>query len=185
MFASARGSEAPFFPFGNLVATVRARDDGALVFELMGKDFPFHSGAVLVLEDLPAAEVSFGQLGRMWAGNRQGLREVMHAALDAEGQALAAKLLDALRRDALLAARHRSAARHGMSSRQRFQEVARLERSLRRSSSLRQDLAQAAAELAERLCPETADAPGALADALALPPPAARRDATAAAAPGR
>ena len=70
-----------------------------------------------------------------------------------------------------------------MSSRQRFQEVARLERSLRRSSSSRQDLAQSAAELAERLCPGTADAPGTLADALALPPPATRRDATAAARP--
>ena len=180
---SALGPAAPFFPFGSLVATVRARDDGALVFELMGKDFPVQSGPVLVLEDLPAAEVGFGQLGRVWAGNRQGLREVVHSGLDAEGQAIVAKLLDALRRDALLAARHRSAARHGMSSRQRFQEVARLERSLRRSSSSRQDLAQSAAELAEHLCPGTADAPGTLADALSLPPPATRRDATAAARP--
>ncbi len=183
VLASARGTEEPFFPFGGFVATARARDDGALVFELMGKDFPIHSGPVLVLEDLPAADESFGQLGRVWAGNRQGLREVVHTALDAEAQALTAKLLDALRRDALLAARHLSAARRGMSSRERFQEVARLERSLRRSSSSRQDLAQAATELAERLCPGTADAPGTLADALALPPAAARRDVTAAAGP--
>ena len=181
--ASARGTGEPFFPFGGLVATVRARDDGALVFELMGKDFPIHSGPVLVLEDLPAGDGSFGQLGRLWAGNRQGLREVIHVSLDAEGQALAAKLLDALRRDALLAAHHRSAARHGMSSRQRFQEVARLERSLRRSSNSRQDLAQAATEMAERLCPGTADAPGTLGDALALPPAAAKRGATAVARP--
>ncbi|HEX7622981.1 MAG TPA: hypothetical protein VF400_05375, partial [Anaeromyxobacteraceae bacterium] len=183
VLASARETEEPFFPFGGLVAAVRARDDGALVFQLMGKDFPILGGPVLVVEDLPATDESFGRVGRVWAGNRQGLREVMHATLDAEGQALVAKLLDALRHDALLAARHRSAAKHGMSSRQRFQEVARLERSLRRSSSSRQDLAQVATELAERLCPATADAPGTLADALKTPPPAARRDATAVTGP--
>ncbi len=183
VFTGAGSAEEPFFPFGSLVARVRARADGALVFELMGKDFPVLSGPVLVLEDLPSGDETFGRLGRLWAGNGQGLREVSHAALDSEGQALAAKLLEALRRDALLAARHRSAARHGVSSRQRFQEVARLERSLRRSSSSRQDLALAAAELAERLCPGTVEAPGTLAEALALPPAAARRDATAAARP--
>jgi S1-C subfamily serine protease len=183
LLASARGTEAPFFPFGSLVAAVRARDDGALVFQLMGKDFPVLSGPVLVVEDLPAADESFGRLGRIWAGNRQGLREVVHATLDAEGQALVAKLLDALRHDAILAARHRSAARQGMSSRQRFQELARLERSLRRSSSSRQDLAQVATELAERLCPATVDAPGTLADALKPPSPTARRDATAVTGP--
>ena len=156
------------------------RPDGALLFELMGKDFPLHDGPVLVLEDLPGAPGSFGQLGRVWAGNRQGLRQVERAALDAEGQALAAKLLDALRHDAVLAARHRAAARHGMTTRERFQEVTRLERTLRRSASSRQDLAQASAEMAERLCPGTADAPATIADALALPP-AARRSATAAA----
>ena len=180
LLASARGADQSFFPFGGLVAAVRARPDGALLFELMGKDFPLHDGPVLVLEDLPGAPGSFGQLGRVWAGNRQGLRQVERAALDAEGQALAAKLLDALRHDAVLAARHRVAARHGMTTRERFQEVTRLERTLRRSASSRQDLAQASAEMAERLCPGTADAPATIADALALPP-AARRSATAAA----
>ncbi|GEJ57113.1 S1 family peptidase [Anaeromyxobacter diazotrophicus] len=184
LLASARGADEPFFPFGGLVAAVRARGDGALLFELMAKDFPVQGGPALVLEDLPAAG-SFGQLGRVWAGNRQGLRLVDHAALDGEGQALAAKLLDALRRDALLAARHRAAARHGMASRERFHEVTRLERSLRRSAGSRQDLAQASVDMAERLCPGTADAPGTLADALALPPAVARggAPATAAAAP--
>ena len=181
LLAGARSTDEPFFAFGSLVAAVRARADGALLFELMGKDFPIHSGPVLVLEDLPAADGTFGQLGRVWAGNRQGLRLVDHAALDAEGQALAAKILDALRRDALLAARHRTAARHGMGTRERFQQVVRLERSLRRSAGSRQDLAQASADLAERLCPGTVDATGTLADALA-PPPAAQRAATATAA---
>jgi S1-C subfamily serine protease len=180
LVASARGIEAQFVPFGGLVAAVRTRADGALLFELMGKDFPLHDAPALVLEDLPAADGSFGQLGRVWAGNRQGLREVDRAALDAEGQALAAKLLDALRHDALLAARHRAAARHGMGTRERFQEVARLERSLRRSTGTHQDLAQASLELAERLCPGTADAPGTLADALALPPAGPRVGATVA-----
>lgn len=183
ILAAARGAEEAFFPFGSLVAAARARGDGAIVFEIMGKEFPVQSGPVLVLEDLPAAAGAFGQLGRLWAGNRQGLRAVDHATLDAEAQALTAKLLDALRHDALLAARHRVAVRQGMSSRERFREVSRLERSLRRSSDSRQDLALAAQELSERLCPSAADAPGTIAEALAVPPPPARRGTAAAGAP--
>ncbi len=163
-----------FFPFGAGVAAVHARSDGALVFELKSHDFPLQTSPLLVVEDLPPrSPASFGALGRIWAGNRQGLREVERASVDAEALGLTAKILDALRKDALLAVAYRGAVRQGLGTRERFQHVSRLERSARRSASSQQDLEQGAADLAERLCPGTSDAVGVLADALAAPHPAA------------
>ena len=78
--------------------------------------------------------------------------------------------------DALAAFAYREAARSGMATREGFQEVKRLERALRRTSGARQDLAQAALDESEQLCPRFADAPATFADALAplvREPPAA------------
>jgi serine protease Do len=159
----------PFFPFGTLSAAVRSRTDGALVFELMSRDFPLQGHPALVLEDLAAPQGEFGRLGRVWAGNTQGLRETPRDELDAETTATLVKLLDALRRDAVLTFRYRAAARESASTRERFQDAKRLERLLKRSSASRAPLGDAGLELAEQMCPRFADAPASLADALTLP----------------
>jgi serine protease Do len=176
--ADAAQALEPFFPFGGVTAAVRARGDGALVFELMSKDFPVTAHPALVLEDLPPAadDAASGRLGRVWAGNRQGLREVPEAAIDADARALLVKALEALRRDAGAAFAYRDATRSGMGTREGFQEVKRLERALRRAATSRQDVAQAALELSEQLCPRFADATGSVADALVPPTPEAPRE---------
>ena len=160
-----------FFPLGGLAAAVRARSDGALLFQIMGRDFPLRAHPILVLEDLPGVDGDgFGELGRVWAGNRQGLRQVGRASMDADALSQAAKLLDALRQDALVAVAYRTAIRVGIDSRERFQEISRLERSLRRATTAQADLGQAAVEMADNLCPATVDAPLTIAAALAVPP---------------
>jgi serine protease Do len=167
--ARARLEVEPFFPFGGLAAAVRVRDDGALVFELMKREFPLMSQPALVIEDVADPQGGAGKLGRIWAGNRQGLREIDRSTLDAESQGVLAKLVDALRRDALAATSYRAAARLGMASRERYQNVTRLERGVRQTAASRQDLAQAGLELAEKLCPAAAEASGTLGEALASP----------------
>jgi serine protease Do len=170
--AASAASVEPFFPFGGLVAAVRTRADGALVFELMAKDFPVQAHAALVIEDLPGAGgAEFGRLGRLWAGNLQGLREVVPSTLDADGKAHVSRLLEALRHDALAAFAFRAAAARSIRSREQFHEVKSAERALRRTAEARQDIAQGALELSEQLCPRSADASGTLADALRAPPP--------------
>jgi serine protease Do len=155
--AAARADGALFYAFGPLVASVTPRADGALLFAVMGKDFPVLGTPALVLEDVPVPD-AFGAPGRLWAGNRQGLSPVDRGALDAESQALLGRLLETLRRDAVGAAALRDASRAGLGTRERYQEVARRERAARRVATGRQDLAQAAADLGDRLCPATAEA---------------------------
>jgi S1-C subfamily serine protease len=157
-----------FFPFGSVAASVHARADGGLVFEVKGRDFPVLTHPVLVLEDLPAPDGGFGHPGRVWAGNRQGLREVAATALDADARVLVARTLDALRHGAVAAVAQQEASRSGMSTREGFQEVKRLEGALRRAAA-QQDLAAAVLEEADQLCPRFAEAPATLADALAAP----------------
>lgn len=170
----ARVAGGSFFPFGTLVAATHSRPDGALVFELKSRDFPLQTNPVLVIEDLPPKTAStFGVAGRIWVGNRQGLREIDRSEMDAETLSQTAKLLDALRRDSVLTMAYRSAVGEGLNTRDRFQQVSRLERAVRRSAASRQDVAQSALELAERLCPSTSDVTETLADALAVPPAAA------------
>jgi len=157
----------PFFPLGSLTAAVRARPDGGLVFELMRKDFPLQGRPALVLEDLPAGGDAFGRLGRIWAGNRQGLEEA--TKLDADSQAQVVRLLDALRQNAGLVASYRAATSLGMATRERWQGLLHMERTLRRAAAAQEDLAQGALELADRLCPSTADATVTLSAVLGIP----------------
>lgn len=181
-----RGRPAAFFPFGPTTGAAAERLDGALVLQLMGRDFPVRAEPVLVVEDLPPLDDGFGRIGRVWAGNGSGLRAVDRASLDADQQALLAKLVDALRRDALLATSFEAALRAGDGTRERFEHASRLERALRKLADSRQELAQGAFDLAERQCPGDAEAPFALVDALFVPPaapPPASGAATAAAAP--
>ncbi|MFL5300578.1 MAG: serine protease, partial [Anaeromyxobacteraceae bacterium] len=129
--ANVRPGVEPFFPFGPLAAAVRGRDDGAVVYEVMARDFPLRAQPVLVVEDLPPPNgAGFGMLGRIWAGNGQALWPVERSSLDGEARSQLVKLLEALRRDAVTVASYRVAAPQGAASRERFQEVARLERTM-------------------------------------------------------
>ncbi|HVE83693.1 MAG TPA: serine protease, partial [Myxococcales bacterium] len=128
----------PFFPFGPLTAALRARPaDGALVYELLNRDFPLRAYPVLLLEDLPpAAADEFGAAGpRAWFGNRQGLKAYGRSDLDGEVQGLLMRLLEALRRDAVAAFEARAADRDANASRERFERAEHLARVLQRTSS--------------------------------------------------
>ncbi|HEY7953836.1 MAG TPA: S1C family serine protease [Polyangia bacterium] len=172
--ADAHSPDAPYFPFGPLTAAVRVREGGALLFELMSRDFPLKTHPILVLEDLPprSGDTSFGTLGRVWLGSAAGLKPYARADLDAEAQAQVVHLLDLLRRDAIATFRYRAAAAGAGSSRERFDQMKRLERALRRTSAQRHDPAQSAVELADRLAPRTGDPSVSLADLFAPPAPA-------------
>jgi hypothetical protein len=160
----------PFFPFGPLAAAVRPRADGALIFEVLSREFPLKSHPIAVLEDLPGPRPeAFGELGRLWFGGPQGLKPYFRAELEGDVQGQLARILDALRRDALATFSYRSAARNALSSRERFEQVARLERGLKRMTAAQKDLTQLLAELADRLGPHGIDVPVHLSDAFTIP----------------
>ncbi len=154
----AQGEMAPFFSFGNRPAAVRARADGALVFELYGRDFPRKVAPLLVLEDLlPADGTDFGDLGRVWFGNERGLKERARRELEAETQQQLSRVLDALRRDAVAAFNYREALPTASDSRPAFENKLRLEKLVERMIGAHQDLSDAASDLADHLSPQTAD----------------------------
>ena len=97
--AIATDADPPFFAFGSLTASVRARPDGSLVFAVFGADFPHTTRPLLVLEDV-AQPGQFGTLGQVYVGSAGGLAAFASAATD--DRALLARTLDALRRDALV-----------------------------------------------------------------------------------
>jgi S1-C subfamily serine protease len=173
LVAFVRATPEPYFPFGPLAAVVRARPDGALFFELMSKDFPVRAGPMVVLEDLPPSGADFGQLGRVWFGNRQGWKGYLHGELDGDTQAQLTRLLDELRHDALAAFAFDEAARQGEGSREHFDEMSKRERALHKAIALRQDVGQTAADLAERLAPKGPEPGLTLAEVLASPTPPA------------
>lgn len=166
----ARSGPWGVFPFGATVAAVALRSDGALLFSLMGREYPVRSVPVLVIEDLAPEGDGFGRPGRVWAGNGSGLRPVERAVLEADAHAHLARLLDALRRDAGVAASFRTAARGQVGSRESFEAVARLELSVRKLAETRQDMAQNALDLADRLTPNDAELGLLFGDVLAAPP---------------
>jgi hypothetical protein len=59
LLTAARTTLDPYFQFGDLVAAVRARDDGVLFYELFFSEFPTRTVPVVVLEDLPSANWCF------------------------------------------------------------------------------------------------------------------------------
>jgi len=167
LLEAALAAPDPFFSFGPLTAAVHARA-GAQIFELFGRDFPFSVWPALVLEDLPpVAPDQFGTPGLLWAGTERGLRSLEHAALDAEEQGLFARLLEALRHDASAAFEWRSSRPAAASSRDRYEQVARQERTLRKTAAARPDLAQAALDLSDREAPDADGAVRQLAEVLA------------------
>jgi hypothetical protein len=109
---------------------------------------------VAVLEDLPPlGSDAFGELGRVWFGAASGLKGYGRSELDAEAQAQVARLFEVLRHDAVNAFEYRAAARQTQMTRERFEQMGRLERSLKRGVTVQHDASQAAADLADRLAP--------------------------------
>ncbi|MGO8969104.1 MAG: trypsin-like peptidase domain-containing protein [Myxococcaceae bacterium] len=143
-----------YFPLGPMAAAVHVREDGALVFEVLNRDFPFRAYPAVVLEDLPPTEAqSFGLPGRVWFGNRQGLKAYARADLDADTQSQLAKLLEGLRGDSVASVALHAADHDAASSREKHEGTERLEKALQRASASYADVAQAAVELADRLGP--------------------------------
>ncbi len=147
----AAAAAAPFFPLGSLTASVRPAGE-ALWFEVYSRGFPLHDERVLVIEDLPKAGV-FGQVGRVWVGNRRGLRAFV-AGADADAQAHLARIVTRLRTNAVTAMRWRSVdpATHAGERRLRS-----LERDRDRHAPLDRDAAQLVLDMAERLGPRPGD----------------------------
>jgi hypothetical protein len=156
-----------FFPFGGNVAVVRRGGAGALLFEVLARDFPAIVEPIAILEDLPPTEpASFGSLGRIWFGSTRGLKPYAPVSVGDTGAAPApdpetelpiARALDALRRDAMAHVAYRRQQRQAAVSRQTAEEVARTGKSLARTAASRIDLLQALADAGERFGPAYGD----------------------------
>lgn len=149
-----------YVPFGTLTVEATPRADGAFVYSVFPRDFPMHGWPLMIIEDLDrSAEGGFGQLGRVWAGNARGLKELPIDKLDAEDRVAIDRSLEALRRTALLVAAHRKATTRSQTSREGADDLARLEREIRRLASNARDVAQALNDFADKFGPSTADEP--------------------------
>lgn len=159
-------------PSGGVVVQAQPRADGAIVYSLFGKDFPLDNWPVLVLEDLPGGDAVFGALGRVWAGSPFGIAEVALADLEPGEQVQIEQTLELVRRVALLQSGRPRVVRRSKHSREASEELARLERDLKRVNAQGREQVQAALELAERLAPTSAHAALSSAQPLRAPEPA-------------
>jgi len=147
--AGARGeADPPFFSFGGLVASVRARGDGSLVFAVFGPDFPETSRPLLVIEDLPGA--GFGKLGAVYLGGARGLVPYGVAEGDADGHAVVARTLDVLREDAVATFDDRLGQAAASRSHDAYVQEQRTHRALVHLVASQHDAAQAVQDLAAR-----------------------------------
>jgi serine protease Do len=156
MHAEIRSAREPYFAFGPLTAAVHERDDGALVFEVFGSEFPAEPHAILVIEDLPL-EGGFGQPGRVWFGQRRGMKEYGWDSLDAEDQTDVLGILGALRESAIASFAYRAAARNAAPTREHAETMAKLKRKATRRMAGQKDLTGSATDLADRLGPKTSE----------------------------
>jgi len=145
----------PFFPLGNMTAAVRLRQDGALVYELLNRNFPTRVYPVLVMEDLPSSDDNlFGVMGRIWIGNRQGLKLHKWADFEADTQQHFDKMLDAMREESVATFDLREADRDAETSREKFDLTKRLEKALQKASASYAELASNTVEFAEKRGPQ-------------------------------
>ena len=180
----ASGTAEPFFPFGPMAAAVRPRADGALVFEVFARDFPFHVTPLFAFEDLRADKSAFGSVGRVWFGGPGGVKAYRKPELDADAQAQIAHIVDGLRRDALSFFGYRAHIT-APKTRQEFERQARAERKLTHTVAGRRDAASALTDLADRLAPQPPErvSPAAELFTPVVPPPLASVGAPEEAAP--
>jgi len=162
-----------FFAFGLLTAAVRARADGSLLYTVLNRDFPFREYPVLVLEDLaPSGSVAFGTPGRVWVGNRQGLKAYSRPELEADVQSQLVKVLEALRATSVTSLALRAADEAAWNSRDSYERASRLEQLLLRARPGNIELSQAVLETVEKMGPLPGEPALAVSDVLlpAAPP---------------
>jgi len=169
-----------FFPFGPAAALARSGADGAFLFAVFPRDFPFSVDPLFVVEDLaPSGSGSFGRPGRIWFGSMHGLKAYERASLDADAQQQTARVLDALRSDAASYAAYRRANGPDLTSRQASDRIRRMGQTLNRTTVARGELFQGLADLADKLAPiqgETATSLAAIVSATPRPPAGAPVD---------
>jgi hypothetical protein len=88
------GEVTPVFPFGGLTLGVRTIGPRFL-YDVYSTAFPLLDWRQVVIEDVPGA--NFGRIGRVWFGNRRGLREVDFSALTAREQVSISALTEKIR----------------------------------------------------------------------------------------
>jgi serine protease Do len=143
-----------YLPLGPSTVQVRPREDGALIYFLYGHDFPNNAWPIAVMEDLERlGELDYGQLGRAWFGNAKGLKAAPPDALDAGDRLTLDRALEAIRRMALTVTWRRRAMLRAGTSREATEELARVEKELKRLTSMTNETAQALADLAEQQAP--------------------------------
>jgi hypothetical protein len=140
-------TDPTLFPVGPLVGAVVVRSDGTLVFAVFSSEFPRVTRPLVVLEDGASAD-GFGALGNVYIGLRA------YTDRDADAQALLARTLDTLRRDAIAALELRDAP--PPATREAFEQAARERRSYDHMLDGQRDLAQALDDLAGRVHPAAA-----------------------------
>ena len=132
-----------FFPFGGLVANIRARPDGMLLFSLFPRDFPLSSDPLLVSGLDPTGDPSeLGAPGRIWVGAPRGLKDYPWAALLPEVQAQLTRALDEMAGDAVAYAGLKRRRENGSQSRQSSDHIARLGKAFARTTASRGDTVQ-------------------------------------------
>ncbi|HET9622691.1 MAG TPA: serine protease [Kofleriaceae bacterium] len=146
--AALHDADPPFFSVGPLVASVRARNDGSLVFAIYPSDFPRTTSPLVAIEDdVDADPKAFGKLGTVYLAGASGLQRYVPAEADAEAQALIARLLTVLRSDALATFDYRNAVRTTADSRSAFERISGKKRALDRMLDAQRDTPQATLEL--------------------------------------
>jgi S1-C subfamily serine protease len=150
-----------FFSFGPFTASVRALPDGALWFEVYSRHFPRSDERLMMFEDLPGETA-----GRIYLGNRRGLRSVDRAALDADGRSQLERVLGRLRGAAAATVRLRAT---NVLSKQGETRRKALTRLRERQSATERDAAQLLGDLSERLGPRLEDKAMTALEAIAPP----------------
>ncbi|HEY0254329.1 MAG TPA: serine protease [Kofleriaceae bacterium] len=150
VITATRADDPPFFAFGALTASVRARPDGALVFAVYPQDFPTNTRPVLVIEDLPDGK-SFGQMGNVYVGGNTGLQVVTLADADAETQTQMTRALTLLRTDAVTAFDYRTAAPHAEMSRDSYEKVSQQKKAMTKLLDAQHEGVASAIDLAKKL----------------------------------
>jgi len=158
LVAATRGDKLPVFAFGALVASVEARDDGALIFSVFGNEFPTTTQPLLVVEDLVDA-AGFGKPGAVYVGGAQGISPYAVANADADSQTLVARTLDLLRQDALAVFEYRAAAATATASRAAFESIQQKKRALARMLESQRETSQRLVDLPTRISPPPGASP--------------------------
>ncbi len=159
-------STLPLLDFGGLVARVEVLD-GTFLYAAYSRDFPLDDRRVAVIEDRPR-DGAFGELGRLWIRGQSSWRQWQPAALGADERDLLARILDAVRLQALRTMDYRHALNQPAVAEER-KRVRELSRAISRSAPVARDLATGLIDLAERLGPSRETGPTREAPPIAAP----------------